>query len=138
MEKVSKGQRVTITCQGMTVTGTVISADHETRYQDGTWEIIGYLLEIEADDGHVYYWKSLIDGGMITIHHQPEERIIEVRIRISDEKHWKDLPAYEYCCLTSEEAHTFCRVLLRSTSHAPELRWNWKGSPQGYYIQKGD
>ena len=135
MEKVSKGQRVTITCQGLTVSGTVISADHETRYHHGEWEIIGYLLEVLSDEGHVHYWKSLIDGGKMTIHY--DIQVIEVRIRLEVED-WLDLPVHEYLCKSSEEAAIFCRILFLSTPEAKGLRWNRKGSLQGYYLSKGE
>lgn len=129
MEKVTVGQRVTISCCGLTVTGTVISADHETRYHNGVWKVIGYLLEVRSDAGRVHYWKSLIDGGTLTIEQDPSEQVIEVRIRTAHvPQRWQDLPAQTWRCETADEAQTFCRVLLRNNPQALELRWNWQGS----------
>ena len=135
MEKVTIGQRVTITCQGLSVTGTVFSADHETRYKDGTWEIVGYLLEIRSDEGHVHYWKSLIDGGSLTIH-DSSSKAFEVRLRYGLDKNarWESIASHEYCCQTDEQAHSFCRILLQSDENIAEIRWNWKGSLQGHYL----
>ena len=66
MRKAQKGDRVKVTCQGVTVTGKVETADHEYKYTQGQPpEVVGYLLEIRGDDGLPYYWKSLYDGGSI-------------------------------------------------------------------------
>ena len=137
MEKVSVGQRVTIDCQGLTVTGTVISADHETRYKNGEWEVIGYLIEIRTDEGHVHYWKSLLDGGSITIH-KPLQ-VFEVRLRhwFDGDTSWEAIASREYRCDTEEQAHTFCQVLLQSDEDITAIRWNWKGSLQGHYLTSG-
>jgi len=139
MEKVSKGQRVTITCHGLTVTGTVISADHEYRYESGKEPLItGYLLEIRTDEGHVHYWKSLIDGGSIVIHSEPALQDIEVRIRYwfdaSEAFRWEQTKVHPYRCQTAQQANTFCQVLLWSDSDIVEIRWNRKGSYQGHYL----
>ena len=126
---------MTITCQGLTVTGTVLSADHETRYKDGTWEIVGYLLEIRSDEGHVHYWKSLIDGGSMTIH-DSSTKLFEVRLRywLDENARWESIASHEYCCQTDEQAHSFCQILLQSDENIAEIRWNWKGSLQGHYL----
>ena len=135
MEKVSIGQRVTITCQGLTVTGTVLSADHETRYCNGEWEIIGYLLEVRSDEGHIHYWKSLIDGGSLTIY-DSSTKAFEVRMRywLDQDAHWKAIASHEYLCQTDEQAHNFCQILLQSDENIAEIRWNWKDSLQGHYL----
>jgi hypothetical protein len=135
MEKVKIGQRVTITCQGLTVTGTVLSADHETRYKDGAWEIVGYLIEIRSDEGHVHYWKSPIDGGNLTIH-ESSSKAFEVRLRygLDENSRWESIASHEYRCQTDEQAHSFCQILLQSDENIAEIRWNWKGSLQGHYL----
>ena len=135
MEKVIIGQRVTVTCQGLTVTGTVLSADHETRYKDGTWEIVGYLLEIRSDEGHVHYWKSLIDGGSLTVH-DSSSKAFEVRLRnwLDENSRWESIASHPYRCQTDEQAHNFCQILLQSDENIAEIRWNWKGSLQGHYL----
>jgi hypothetical protein len=141
MEKVSKGQRVTITCQGLRVTGTVMSADHEFHYQNGQPpEVIGYLLEIQTDEGHYHYWKSLYDGGSITIHNEPELQVFEVRMHnwFDDEERftWQSAKAQVYHCQSAEQADIFCQVLLDSDADVVEVRWNWRGSLQGHYVGK--
>jgi hypothetical protein len=134
MEKVTVGQRVTITCQGLTVTGTVLSADHEIRYEKGMEEVIGYLLEVRSDEGQVHYWKSLIDGGNLTIH-DSSSKVFEVRLRygFDEDTLWESIASHEYRCQTDEQAHNFCQVLLQSNDDIAEIRWNWKGSLQGHY-----
>lgn len=141
MEKVSKGQRVTISCNGLTVTGKVISADHEYKYESGKEPIItGYLLEIRTDEGEACYWKSLIDGGTILIHPEEPLKDFDVRIRCwFDAKacfRWELAKAHTYRCRTAEQAHTFCQILLNSDDDIVEIRWNWKGSYQGHYLEK--
>jgi hypothetical protein len=137
MEKVTVGQRVTIECQGMTVTGTVITADHEVRYKDGKSEVIGYLLEVRTDAGRMHYWKSLLDGGSITIHPEASLQVIEVRIRywFDGSTPWEALKCKEYRCHTAEQANTFCQVLLDSDEDITQIRWNRKGSKQGHYLE---
>ena len=136
MEKVTVGQRVTIECQGITVTGTVISADHEVRYKDGESQVIGYLLEVRSDAGHMHYWKSLLDGGSITIHHG-ELQVFEVRLRhwFDGSTSWESLTSKQYRCQTDEQAQNFCQVLLDSDADITQVRWNWKGSLQGHYLE---
>jgi hypothetical protein len=135
MDKVSVGQCVTINCQGLTITGTVISADHETRYKNGEWEVIGYLIEVRTDEGHVHYWKSLIDGGSLTIH-EPSLQVFEVRMHhwFDGDTPWEAITSHEYRCETVEQAHIFCQVLLQSDDDITAIRWNWKGSLQGHYL----
>lgn len=136
MEKVTVGQRVTIECQGLTVTGTVVSADHEVRYKNGKSEVIGYLLEVRSDEGRMHYWKSLIDGGSITIHQ--ELHVFEIRLRhwFDGSTRWKLLLSKAYHCQTAEQANLFCQILLDSDPDITAIRWNWKGSQRGYYLEK--
>lgn len=73
MEKVHVGQRATITCQGLTITGTIESVfhDYEFDHQEHKSFLVGYYIELRGDDGHIHYWKSQLDGGSMIVHPDP-------------------------------------------------------------------
>jgi len=51
-----KGCKITITCQGKTYKGTILTAH---KY-DNAW-----YIEFEHDNGDYGYWKQDMDGGTI-------------------------------------------------------------------------
>lgn len=145
MQKIFPGQRVTITSQGLRVTGTVLSADHETRFENGKWVVIGYLLEVLSDQGRMHYWKSLFDGGEIEIH--PDlafpEQTIEIRLRMQgDDRPWNEIPAdcETRVCMDVQAGYLVLRLtllLMQEGQQIQEVRWNWQGSLQGHYLRPG-
>ena len=66
-----------------------------------------------------------------------DPQVFEVRLRcwFDGSTAWESFTSKEYRCQTDEQAQTFCQVLLDSDADITQVRWNWKGSLQGHYLE---
>lgn len=68
--------------------------------------------------------------------------VIQVRFRFPVNTYpgsvfvWTNLPYFEHTCSSAEEAWAFCLEFLRLNSAVEEVRWNAKGSLQGFYVTR--
>ena len=61
---IKEGDRVEIKAQGITVTGTVDSANNYNQW--GTKPDCWYI-ELTSDSGNYHYWKQGVDGGTVRL-----------------------------------------------------------------------
>ena len=60
----------------------------------------------------------------------------ELRMRLAgDERPWERIPPTRYTCRSGTEADNFAQVLADNTPSCVEIRWNWRGFPQGYTVK---
>lgn len=59
---IKRGDNVEIKAMGMTVTGTVISADCSILGKTPNW-----MIEISDTNGTYRYWKQQYDGGAVRV-----------------------------------------------------------------------
>lgn len=62
---------------------------------------------------------------------------VEIKARVvGDQRKWEDIPVNETLPEPHGGIHGYCLTILKAFPGVTEVRWNWKGSLQGHYVNR--